>query len=182
VSKVYVCNLATLSEEVARFAPEKVLTLIDPGTALPSLAGYDEGRVLRLFVHDIVEPLDAFSVPPDMDHVAAFLEFGREIGSDGLLVHCFAGISRSTAAAYAIVCQRNPGREEQVARALRTAGPHAYPNRRIVALADEILGREGRMVAAVDAMTPPSGYGYAGPVTLALDLDAPNSTADGELR
>ena len=43
-------------------------------------------------------------------------------------------------------------------RMLRAA-KHAYPNRKIIALADDILGRRGRMVDAVEAM---GDYEYSG--------------------
>ena len=70
-----------------------------------------------------------------------------------MVVHCYAGISRSTAAAFASVCALNPRRDEfAVAQALREASPTAYPNPRIVALADDLLGRDGRMTAAVEAI------------------------------
>jgi predicted protein tyrosine phosphatase len=76
-----------------------------------------------------------------------------------MVVHCWAGISRSTATAFAIACERNPHADEHaIAQALRRASPTALPNRRIVALADDILDRRGRMLDAVEAM---GGNGYA---------------------
>jgi len=82
------------------------------------------------------------------------MAFGRDWdGQAPMVVHCLAGISRSTASAFAIACQRNPDAPEIViARALRRAAPHALPNRRIVALADDLLGRRGGMVDAVAAI------------------------------
>ena len=63
------------------------------------------------------------------------------------------GISRSTASAYASVCALNPRRNEAaIAQALRRASPTATPNIRIVTLADKLLGRDGRMVAAVETI------------------------------
>ena len=55
------------------------------------------------------------------------------------------------------------GREMEAARSLRRAAPHAQPNRRIVTLADRILGREGRLVAARQAMGPATPA-YEGPL------------------
>ena len=70
-----------------------------------------------------------------------------------LVIHCYAGISRSTAAAYIAGCALNPGRDEaDLARALRQASPTATPNRLFVEIADRLLGREGRMVAAIAAI------------------------------
>ena len=67
-----------------------------------------------------------------------------------MLIHCFAGVSRSTAAAYIAACALKPKRDEfAIARALRAASPTASPNTRLVALADDKLGRRGRMSEAI---------------------------------
>jgi predicted protein tyrosine phosphatase len=66
------------------------------------------------------------------------------------VIHCWAGVSRSTAAAFITACALAPERPEaEIADALRAASPMATPNARLVAVADEMLGREGRMIAAV---------------------------------
>jgi predicted protein tyrosine phosphatase len=73
-----------------------------------------------------------------------------------MVIHCWAGISRSMASAYAILCDRlGPGREIEIARAIRLRAPHAQPNRLLVQHADEALGRRGRMVLALNSMGPP---------------------------
>jgi predicted protein tyrosine phosphatase len=70
-----------------------------------------------------------------------------------MVVHCFAGISRSTAAAFVTACALNPRRDEaEIARAIRDASPTAMPNTRIVSIADRLLQRDGRMVRAVDSL------------------------------
>jgi predicted protein tyrosine phosphatase len=72
-----------------------------------------------------------------------------------MVIHCYAGISRSTASAYAAACAVNPDRDEmEIAQNLRRASRTAMPNSLIVALADDILGREGRMIAAIEAIGP----------------------------
>jgi predicted protein tyrosine phosphatase len=72
-----------------------------------------------------------------------------------MVIHCWAGISRSTASAFMAACALNPHRDEAtIARQIRAASPSAYPNRLIVTLADRALGRGGRMVRALDAMGP----------------------------
>jgi len=97
------------------------------------------------------------TAPPAREHVDELLAFAR--GWDGkqpLLIHCWAGISRSMASAFAILCDRlEPGREIQIARAMRTRAPHAQPNRLLVRHADEALERGGRMVLALNSMGPP---------------------------
>jgi predicted protein tyrosine phosphatase len=70
-----------------------------------------------------------------------------------LLIHCWAGISRSTAAAYTALCLLRPDESEAgLAQELREASPSATPNRMIVSQVDEILGREGRMLEAIAAI------------------------------
>jgi predicted protein tyrosine phosphatase len=91
---------------------------------------------------------------PDERHVADLLSFVRRWDrSAPLVVHCYAGISRSTASAFASVCALNPHRsEDSIAQSLRLASPTATPNIRIVSLADRLLGRSGRMVAAIETI------------------------------
>jgi predicted protein tyrosine phosphatase len=67
-----------------------------------------------------------------------------------MVVHCYAGISRSTAAAFIALCVARPERDErEIARALRAAASFANPNPRLIALADDLLHRHGRMVQAI---------------------------------
>jgi predicted protein tyrosine phosphatase len=91
-------------------------------------------------------------VLPCESHVCDLIRFAREWDRQApLLIHCWAGISRSTAAAFISLCALNPaGTEHDLAWVLRRASPTAYPNRLLVALADEALARNGRMVTAVE--------------------------------
>ena len=100
---------------------------------------------------DIIEHMDGFVAPSD-SHIEQVLNFVRGWDrSAPLVVHCYAGISRSTASAFAAVCMLNPHRDEiAIARQIRAASPIASPNRLIVSLADKALGREGRMLRALD--------------------------------
>src|SRR6202030_3692078 len=108
---------------------------------------------LWLRLHDISAPLDGYIMPGE-EHVADLIRFVR--GWDRrspLVVHCYMGISRSTASAYASVCALNPQRdEERIAPAQRHASPTAAPNTGAVSLADRLLGRDGRMVAAIETI------------------------------
>jgi predicted protein tyrosine phosphatase len=153
MSSIIVCSLARLEDVIAQDRPSHVLTLLDPEWMIEEIATLGPERHLRLSVHDVASPLPGY-IHPDEATVAALLAFGR--GWDAaapLAVHCFAGVSRSSAAAFAIACERNPNAAElDIARSLRRLGPHALPNRGITALADAMLGRKGRMIAAVEAM------------------------------
>ena len=72
---------------------------------------------------------------------------------DPILIHCWAGVSRSTAAAYIVQCALNPDADEHMlASRLRAKAPTASPNRRLVELADRRLQRGQRMIDAVEAI------------------------------
>jgi predicted protein tyrosine phosphatase len=86
-----------------------------------------------------------------------------------LLIHCWAGVSRSTAAAYIAKCVLQPKRDEaDLALELRAASLSATPNPMLIALADEALGREGRMRRAIDAIGRGANAFEGGPFTLHL--------------
>jgi predicted protein tyrosine phosphatase len=139
---------------LAERSPSHLLTLLSPpGAPAPVLPAGAPTAHLTLLTHDIAEPAEGLRAP-HADDVAALLDFAR--GWDGarpMLVHCWAGISRSTAAAFAIACARRPDLDEAIiAAALRRVSPYATPNPRIVALADDLLGRDGRMINAARAI------------------------------
>ena len=106
--------------------------------------------IFYLAVSDIVEPTPG-QVLPDAAHLDQLLGFVHAWDRTApMLIHCFAGVSRSTAAAYIAACALKPKRDEfAIARALRAASPTASPNTRLVALADDKLGRRGRMSEAI---------------------------------
>jgi predicted protein tyrosine phosphatase len=124
---------------------------------------------LWLQLHDISEPVDGY-VTPDSGHVERLIAFVRSWRQDApMVVHCYAGISRSTAAAFVAVCALNPaGGEKAIAQALRRASPTATPNSRIVALADTLLDRQGRMVAAISSIGQGAYASEGVPFRLAL--------------
>lgn len=128
-----------------------VVSLLGPDTPHRSFGGIEGGAHLRLTFHDIVQPTDGFSPPTshDAERLIGFL--GDWPRQRPLIIHCWAGISRSTAAAFTALCLLRPeASEDDLALELRTASPSATPNRLIVSLADTLLGRQGRMVRAVD--------------------------------
>lgn len=127
-----------------------VVTLLAPDTPHEPPKGVTAERHLKLYFHDIVQHMDGHTPPNASDAerlIGFFQSWNREAP---MLIHCWAGISRSTAAAYIALCMFRPkAEEEELARELRQASPSATPNRLIVALADDVLGREGRMVRAI---------------------------------
>ena len=150
---IIVSGLAEVPALILRRRPSHLITLLDPATMIETPQGLLPERHLKLAVNDIAEPTEGL-IPPDESVVLRLLAFGRTWDETApMLIHCWAGISRSTASAFTLACERSPDVDERaIAMAMRLAAPHASPNRRIVALADDMLGRRGRMVDAVAAM------------------------------
>jgi predicted protein tyrosine phosphatase len=150
---IYVAPLSLVETTVSDAQISHLVTLINGETPIATPPGIGPERHLRLSMNDICEPQPGL-VLPCQSHVSDLIDFARDWDRQApLLIHCWAGISRSTAAAFISLCALNPeGTENDLAWALRRASPTAYPNRLLVALADEILRREGRMIAAVEGI------------------------------
>jgi predicted protein tyrosine phosphatase len=165
---IHVCSLSRLHDTVAETGARHVVTLLANQTRVAALPGIDVANHLRLQLDDIADPAENMIVPVDQ-HIDDLLRFVRAWDrSTPLVVHCWAGISRSTAGAYTTVCALAPHRTElSIAQALRRASPTASPNRRLIAIADRALGRDGRMVAAIEAI----GTGIAADEAVPFRLD-----------
>ena len=150
---IHVCSLSRLHETVEDTGARHVVSLIGDEARVDRPPAIVPENHLWLRLHDISAPLDGYIVPEE-EHIADLLNFVRRWDRRApLVVHCYAGISRSTASAFASVCALNPHRDEHgIAQALREASPTATPNIRIVSLADRLLRREGRMVAAIETI------------------------------
>jgi predicted protein tyrosine phosphatase len=150
---IHVCSLARLHETVAETGARHVVSLVAREDVVSRPAAVAAENHLWLQLHDISEPLEGYVIP-ESEHIEQLIAFVRRWPRDTpMVVHCYAGISRSTAAAYVALCALNPpGYEQAIARALRRASPTATPNARIVALGDDLLGRDGRMIAAIVAI------------------------------
>jgi predicted protein tyrosine phosphatase len=148
---IIVSPLSKVQSLVDEHGVSHVVTLLAPETPHDSPRGVEGGRHLKLYFHDIVQPMDGHTPPSrsDAERMIAFFESWKREAP--MLIHCWAGISRSTAAAFTALCMFRPGaEEEELALELRRVSPSATPNRLIVSLADDVLGRQGRMVKAVE--------------------------------
>ncbi len=147
---IVVCPLSCVAGLVGTVLPSHVLSLLSPNSDPTPATGLATDRHLTLAMHDLTEPREGY-VAPDRTLLQRLLAFGADWDqARPMLVHCWAGISRSTAASFIFACAGSPNAAEvDIALALRRAAPFATPNRLMVALADDILDRGGRMVDAV---------------------------------
>ena len=150
---IHVCSLARLHDTVRETGARHVVTLMKDVSMVHRPATVAAENHLLLDMDDITDPIEGYVAPAE-EHVGDLIRFVRSWDRAApLVVHCYAGISRSTAGAFVTVCALNPQRNEAtVARALRDASPTASPNIRIVSIADRILGRDGRMVTAIESI------------------------------
>jgi predicted protein tyrosine phosphatase len=154
---IHVCSLAALPSTVQTTGASHVLTVMANVDQVQRPVSVLPANHLKVQMDDIIEAMEGFVAPSEL-HIEQVLQFVRGWDrSAPLVVHCYAGISRSTASAFAAACALNPHRDEMViAQQIRAASPIASPNRLIVSLADKALGREGRMLRALDEMGPGS--------------------------
>ncbi len=148
--RIHVCALSKVPDTVRAVGAKSLVTLINASTVVPRPPEIAPDRHLFVGMSDITEHMDG-QILPESAHVAQLLTFIRRWDqAEPLVIHCYAGVSRSTAAAYIAYCALHPQAcEFETARLLRAMSPSATPNARLVALADAHLRREGRMIAAI---------------------------------
>ncbi len=168
---IHVSNLADLEARLHAVRPSHLVSMLADDAFPETPEWIADADHLRLRFHDIAEPLPDH-VAPGGHHLHSLIDFARGWpGEAPIVVHCFAGVSRSTAAALTVLALHNPGREAEAAALLRARAPHAYPNRLMIRLVDEILALDGRLVAAVEAMEEPDYQTLGTLVELPLRLE-----------
>ena len=124
-----------------------LISIGDGDDPLPE--GYDYAeRKVRLLIADVVTEEGATE-----EDVQQIIQLAEQLRSESgtLLIHCEAGISRSTATALIIyACWLGPGREDEAMQRVGAQRPYAFPNPRMVALADNLLALDGRLLQARD--------------------------------
>jgi predicted protein tyrosine phosphatase len=168
---IYVCPLSKLDETVVRVGARQLVSLLNAGTPMTRPSAILERDHLLMAMHDIAEPQEGMTSPGE-EHVRHLLEFAaRWDRTRPLVINCYAGISRSTASAYIIASALSPKRDEaELAATLRQMSPSATPNPLLVAMADRVLGRSGRMVEAIKAIGRGAEAFEGTPFALKIDL------------
>jgi predicted protein tyrosine phosphatase len=154
--RILVTPLSALEDALESHRPSHIVTLLSPEHMIATPKGFPADRHLKLGVNDVADS-SAGNDPPTRVHIDRLLEFSRGWDAQApLLIHCWAGISRSMASAFTVLCDRlGQDREVEIALAMRRRAPHAHPNRLLVSHADDALGRGGRMVTALAVMGQP---------------------------
>ena len=127
-----------------------IITIEDTTIREPFRIQTDEPKQLILRFDDINQPMDDYVIP-QMNHIKRALDFADKIEDGSLLIHCHAGISRSSAIALAVIAKRlGSGKEEEAVNTLEHINPNCRPNRSIVEMTDELLERNGKLYKEVN--------------------------------
>lgn len=174
---LYVCSLSKLEKVVEDVAATHLVTVLNPEMEMERPARIAPDNHLRLSLNDIAGNMPGFQLASDKQ-VALLIDFFKSWSRETpLVVHCWAGVSRSTASAYIAACCLRPDMSEMdLALALREASPPATPNSHLIALADTLMGREGRMIEAIKSIGR-GAYCYEGNIFKMPHIPAP----DGKL-
>lgn len=151
--RLYVSSLKAMSETVARSGARRMISVLGPQApevARPYPIGAQDHLFLRF--HDIASQQEGMTLAKET-HVQQMLDFVQRAQADGafpMLIHCWMGVSRSTAAAYIAALALRPELcAHALAAQLRVASPTATPNPHLIALGDQVLGRGGTMIEAI---------------------------------
>ena len=150
-----ICGLDELPAQGER-GVSHVISILDPDHPLPAaIAAYGDHARLDLRFHDVIEET-AEQVAPGTDDIRRILTFGRGLPAAErirLLVHCHAGISRSTAAMALVLAQAHP--EQPAADLLQhilSKREKAWPNLRMLELGDRLLARADPLATAAPVL------------------------------
>jgi len=162
MSQIFVCGLYEMAEHVERLRPGRLVSLLPKEEQPPTPPEIEADDHLRVPICDVDAP-GAGPFAPERHHIVALVAFLRATPPEiSILIHCLAGVRRSTAAALIALVLEAPEREREAALCLRAAAPFADPNRLMIDLADDVLGCKGKLVAARKAMGLPDwtpGFG-----------------------
>jgi predicted protein tyrosine phosphatase len=146
---IVVCGLEAAQEQINLHGAKSVISILSPETPHRHFSGINEH--LKLTFNDINAAVPGLVTVQTRDAERLLAHIQNWDQAEPLLIHCWAGISRSTASAFVALCVLQPDVPEvEHALTLRRASPSATPNRMIVSEVDALLGRKGRMLAAVE--------------------------------
>ena len=173
--RLFVCGLSAVQDTVDETVAGALVSVLHPELIPETPERIASDQHFKLAIDDIEAPHNGLA-HAEADHIVDLCHFARQWHTSDpypgtLVVHCYAGISRSTAAAFVILCALNPDMSElAIARYLRQQSTTAIPNRLIVGLGDEVLSRKGRMSKAIRTIGSGSCTDTARPFALQANL------------
>lgn len=151
MTAIVVSPLVRMAEMAVKHRAREMVSLLAKGQQFHRPAVIDKARHLILGMNDISFAGTPDLVAPQESHVEQIIDFAHHWDQSApVLIHCWMGISRSPAAALITVLALHPDQDDMLlAKRLRQASRYVTPNARLVEIGDHMLGRGGRLVAAV---------------------------------
>lgn len=152
VFSISICGVKELYEHESEKHTHVISITTPESSKIDALDRFDVHERLSLQFHDIVDHIDGYEMP-QKDHVVQIITFSRSIPINSkisILAHCYAGVSRSTAAMIILLatCYPDMPAAEIMAR-VQTMRPRLWPNLLMIEYADELLGRDGELLSAL---------------------------------
>ena len=169
--RLHVCPLDHLDATLTSSASSHLISVMGPADMIARRSEFAPGRHLQIAVNDIAEPREGY-ILAEASHIREVTQFvlswrDDDTADGDLCLHCWAGVSRSTAAALIALCALNLDVDEaEIAQALYSAAPFINPNPRLIDLGDNVLGRKGRLVRAVRSLPQPEMVSLGRPFSL----------------
>ena len=146
-----ICGLDELSGFL-RLDVTHVISILDPDYPAPDGLAKIASEDRIIFHFDDATVPGAGRIHPASSDIEKLVDWSRSLSDSRvkhLLVHCHAGISRSTAAAAIILAEKNPGREAEIFEEIDRIRPRNWPNSMMISLADQLLACGGALNVAL---------------------------------
>ena len=148
---IQICSLETV-QKIELSSYSGVITIENSTIENPFRVENGTPEQLILKFDDISSTMDDY-IKPQKFHIKKALSFANKVDDGTLLIHCHAGISRSSAIALAIITESfGAGRESDAVEFLAKINPNARPNKSLILMTDEMLGREMALFKTVSNM------------------------------
>jgi predicted protein tyrosine phosphatase len=151
MTAIIVCPLSAIAETAVRHKAREMVSLIAEKQDFHRPGVISADRHLKLAMNDIGFAGTGDLIAPSEAHVESLIGFVREWNQSApIVIHCWMGVSRSPAAAVIAALSLHPEEDDfALAARLRSVAPHATPNTRLIEIGDRMLGRNGRLIAAI---------------------------------
>jgi predicted protein tyrosine phosphatase len=140
--EIRICGFSELQDCIRQFNPTHVISVIRSIEPI-------EGKHLVIPCDDIPMPIEGMQEPTS-EHLAAAMAFTEHLNeNDRVIVHCFAGQSRSTAIAIAILIQHGLTSKQAFDHVSRLRSI-LLPNTRIIEYTDAYFNLGGELIQLVE--------------------------------